>query len=200
MSRKPLGQEVTEEEILSVSKKFFCKFGFESTNLNDIAKEMNITRTPIYYYFENKQKLYCAVTRKHLLGKLEKYAELFASDMPFFDKIRADLDLSSHLRLSEGELFTGVNSKPQLAEVKEFQTEVMHRIHNMKTKYIQQAIDDKILRPDTDIETFMVYFYVISLGVEAVDRQDGWYDMTEARITRLIDTVVDAIQMRYKSI
>lgn len=200
MSRKPLGQEVTEEEILSVSKKFFCKFGFESTNLNDIAKEMNITRTPIYYYFENKQKLYCSVTRKHLLGKLEKYAELFASDMPFFDKIRADLDLSSHLRLSEGELFTGVNSKPQLAEVKEFQTEVMRRIHNMKTKYIQQAIDDKILRPDTDIETFMVYFYVISLGVEAVDKQDGWYDMTEARITRLIDTVVDAIQMRYKSI
>lgn len=200
MSRKPLGQEVTEEEILSVAKKYFCKYGFESTNLNDIANEMKITRTPIYYYFENKQKLYIAVTRKHLLGKLEKYTELFASDMPFFDKIRADLELSSHLRLAEKELFSGIDSKSQLAEVKEFQTEVMHRIHQMKTKYIQKAIDDKILRPDTDVESFMVYFYVIALGVEAVDKQDGWYDMTESRISRLIDTVIDAIKMRYKAL
>ena len=52
--------------------------------------------------------------KKHLTGKLETYTELFASDMPFFDKVRKDLDLSSHLRLAEKELFTGINSKPQL--------------------------------------------------------------------------------------
>ena len=41
---------------------------------------------------------------------------------------------------------------------------------------------------------------VISLGIEAVDKQDGWYDMTEARISRLIDTVLDAIMLRYKAL
>ena len=191
MSRKPLGQEVSEEAILEVAKKYFCKYGFDNTNLNDIAAEMNITR---------KQKLYEAVAKKHLTGKLEKYTELFASDMPFFDKVRVDLELSSHLRLAEKELFTGVDSKPALVKVKEFQTDIMHRIHKMKTRYIQKAIDDKILRPDTDVESFMVYFYVISLGIEAVDKQDGWYEMTESRITRLIDTVLDAIMLRYKAL
>ena len=200
MSRKPLGQEVSEEAILEVAKKYFCKYGFDNTNLNDIAADMNITRTPIYYYFESKQKLYEAVAKKHLTGKLEKYTELFASDMPFFDKVRVDLELSSHLRLAEKELFTGVDSKPTLVKVKEFQTDIMHRIHKMKTRYIQKAIDDKILRPDTDVESFMVYFYVISLGIEAVDKQDGWYEMTESRITRLIDTVLDAIMLRYKAL
>lgn len=200
MSRKPLGQEVAEEEILQVAKKYFCKYGFDNTNLNDIAQDMNITRTPIYYYFGNKLNLYEAVTKKHMLWKLEQYTTLFSSDIPFFEKVRKDLYLSSHLRLDEKELFTGVDSKPQMENVKIFQTEVMHKIHQMKTQYIQKAIDDKILRPDTDVESFMVYFYVISLGVEAVDRQDGWYDMTEARISRLIDTVLDAIMMRYKAL
>ena len=37
-------------------------------------------------------------------------------------------------------------------------------------------------------------------GIEAVDKQDGWYDMTEARISRLIDTVLDAIMLRYKAL
>ncbi len=200
MSRKPLGQEVLEEDVLNAAKKIFCEYGFDNTNLNDIARELNTTRTPIYYYFENKQNLYEAVVKKHLTGKLETYTELFASDMPFFDKVRKDLDLSSHLRLAEKELFTGINSKPQLAAARDFQTDIMHRIHKMKTQYIQKAIDDKILRPDTDVESFMVYFYVISLGIEAVDKQDGWYDMTEARISRLIDTVLDAIMLRYKAL
>lgn len=31
-------------------------------------------------------------------------------------------------------------------------------------------------------------------------KQDGWYDMTEARISRLIDTVLDAIMLRYKAL
>ena len=200
MSRKPLGQEVSEQAIIEVSKKYFCEYGYSNTNLNDIAAELNITRTPIYYYFENKQKLYEAVTKKHLVWKMEKYTELFASDIPFFDKVRLDLDLSSHLRLDEKELFTGLSSNPDLQSVKDFQTDIMHQIHKMKTGYIQKAIDDKILRPDTDVESFMVYFYVISLGIEAVDKQDGWYEMTESRIKRLIDTVLDAIILRYKAL
>lgn len=200
MSRKPLGREVAEEDILKTAKNHFCKNGYDNTNLNDIADEMNITRTPIYYYFGNKQKLYEAVIKKHMLGKLQQYTELFASDIPFFEKIRKDLELSSHLRLAEKELFSGINFKPQLEDIKKFQTDVMRNIHHMKTQYIQKAIDDKILRPDTDVESFMVYFYVISMGVEAVDKQDGWYDMTEGRISRLIDTVIDAIKLRYKAL
>ena len=71
MSRKPLGQEVSEEDVLNAAKKIFCEYGFDNTNLNDIARELNTTRTPIYYYFENKQNLYEAVVKKHLTGKLD---------------------------------------------------------------------------------------------------------------------------------
>ena len=101
MSRTPQEFKVSEQEILDVSLKYFSMHGYEGTNLNDIVKELNITRTPIYYYFKNKLTLYEAVTRRHLLNKKSQYTAIFSSNLPFFEKVRKDLLVSSHLRLSE---------------------------------------------------------------------------------------------------
>lgn len=199
MSRTPEQFKVTEEEILDVSLKHFSMHGYEGTNLNDIANELNITRTPIYYYFNNKLGLYESVTKRHLLSKKAQYTSIFTSDLPFFEKVRKDLLVSSHLRLSEQVLFAGIDTNPKLTEARDIQNQVMREIHEMKTENIRKAVGDKILRPDTDVEQFMIYFYVISLGIEAVDKQTE-YEITEERMDKLVDTVLDGIISKYKAI
>lgn len=199
MSRTPEQFKVTEEEILDVSLKLFSMHGYEGTNLNDIANELNITRTPIYYYFNNKLGLYESVTKRHLLSKKAQYTSIFTSDLPFFEKVRKDLLVSSHLRLSEQVLFAGIDTNPKLTEARDIQNQVMREIHEMKTENIRKAVADKILRPDTDVEQFMIYFYVISLGIEAVDKQTE-YEITEERMDKLVDTVLDGIISKYKAI
>lgn len=199
MSRTPEQFKVTEEEILDVSLKHFSMHGYEGTNLNDIANELNITRTPIYYYFNNKLDLYESVTKRHLLSKKAQYTSIFTSDLPFFEKVRKDLLVSSHLRLSEQVLFAGIDTNPKLTEARDIQNQVMREIHEMKTENIRKAVADKILRPDTDVEQFMIYFYVISLGIEAVDKQTE-YEITEERMDKLVDTVLDGIISKYKAI
>lgn len=199
MSRTPEQFKVTEEEILDVSLKHFSTHGYEGTNLNDIANELNITRTPIYYYFNNKLGLYESVTKRHLLSKKAQYTSIFTSDLPFFEKVRKDLLVSSHLRLSEQVLFAGIDTNPKLTEARDIQNQVMREIHEMKTENIRKAVADKILRPDTDVEQFMIYFYVISLGIEAVDKQTE-YEITEERMDKLVDTVLDGIISKYKAI
>ena len=199
MSRTPEQFKVTEEEILDVSLKHFSMHGYEGTNLNDIANELNITRTPIYYYFNNKLGLYESVTKRHLLSKKAQYTSIFTSDLPFFEKVRKDLLVSSHLRLSEQVLFAGIDTNPKLTEARDIQNQVMREIHKMKTENIRKAVADKILRPDTDVEQFMIYFYVISLGIEAVDKQTE-YEITEERMDKLVDTVLDGIISKYKAI
>lgn len=199
MSRTPEQFKVTEEEILDVSLKHFSMHGYEGTNLNDIANELNITRTPIYYYFNNKLGLYESVTKRHLLSKKAQYTSIFTSDLPFFEKVRKDLLASSHLRLSEQVLFAGIDTNPKLTEARDIQNQVMREIHEMKTENIRKAVADKILRPDTDVEQFMIYFYVISLGIEAVDKQTE-YEITEERMDKLVDTVLDGIISKYKAI
>lgn len=199
MSRTPEQFKVTEEEILDVSLKHFSMHGYEGTNLNDIANELNITRTPIYYYFNNKLGLYESVTKRHLLSKKAQYTSIFTSDLPFFEKVRKDILVSSHLRLSEQVLFAGIDTNPKLTEARDIQNQVMREIHEMKTENIRKAVADKILRPDTDVEQFMIYFYVISLGIEAVDKQTE-YEITEERMDKLVDTVLDGIISKYKAI
>ena len=199
MSRTPEQFKVTEEEILDVSLKHFSMHGYEGTNLNDIANELNITRTPIYSYFNNKLGLYESVTKRHLLSKKAQYTSIFTSDLPFFEKVRKDLLVSSHLRLSEQVLFAGIDTNPKLTEARDIQNQVMREIHEMKTENIRKAVADKILRPDTDVEQFMIYFYVISLGIEAVDKQTE-YEITEERMDKLVDTVLDGIISKYKAI
>lgn len=199
MSRTPEQFKVTEEEILDVSLKHFSMHGYEGTNLNDIANELNITRTPIYYYFNNKLGLYESVTKRHLLSKKAQYTSIFTSDLPFFEKVRKDLLVSSHLRLSEQVLFAGIDTNPKLTEARDIQNQVMREINEMKTENIRKAVADKILRPDTDVEQFMIYFYVISLGIEAVDKQTE-YEITEERMDKLVDTVLDGIISKYKAI
>ena len=199
MSRTPQEFKVSEQEILDVSLKYFSMHGYEGTNLNDIVKELNITRTPIYYYFKNKLTLYEAVTRLHLLNKKSQYTAIFSSNLPFFEKVRKDLLVSSHLRLSEQVLFAGIDTNPKLEHVRDFQNQVMREIHQMKTQNIRQAVADRILRPDTDVEQFMIYFYVISLGIEAVDKKTE-YEITEERMDKLIDTVLDGMISKYKAI
>lgn len=199
MSRTPEQFKATEEEILDVSLKHFSMHGYEGTNLNDIANELNITRTPIYYYFNNKLGLYESVTKRHLLSKKAQYTSIFTSNLPFFEKVRKDLLVSSHLRLSEQVLFAGIDTNPKLTEARDIQNQVMREIHEMKTENIRKAVADKILRPDTDVEQFMIYFYVISLGIEAVDKQTE-YEITEERMDKLVDTVLDGIISKYKAI
>ena len=199
MSRTPQEFKVSEQEILDVSLKYFSMHGYEGTNLNDIVKELNITRTPIYYYFKNKLTLYEAVTRRHLLNKKSQYTAIFSSNLPFFEKVRKDLLVSSHLRLSEQVLFAGIDTNPKLEHVRDFQNQVMREIHQMKTQNIRQAVADRILRPDTDVEQFMIYFYVISLGIEAVDKKTE-YEITEERMDKLRDTVLDGMISKYKAI
>lgn len=199
MARKKLGQEVSKQDILAAALKYFSAYGYKSTNMKDIAKSLNCTRTPIYYYFNDKKMLYEEVVRDHMRYKQEKYTRLFSSDAPFFEKVHEDLLLSSHHRMEEENLFVDIEIHPDLKEAKKIQDDVMREIHCMKIRNIKKAIDDGILRRDTDPEQFMVYFYVISFGIEAVHKQMD-YEMTEERISRLIDTVMDGIIYRYKEI
>jgi AcrR family transcriptional regulator len=52
-------QKISKRElILKVSTKHFAKYGYDGTILDNIAKECNLTKPAIYYYFKNKNSLY----------------------------------------------------------------------------------------------------------------------------------------------
>jgi TetR/AcrR family transcriptional regulator, cholesterol catabolism regulator len=61
------------EEILRTSARVFSELGFRHATLDDVARELNITRPALYYYADSKDKLLeeCgAIAREQLTGAI----------------------------------------------------------------------------------------------------------------------------------
>ena len=46
------------EQLLSVAKSLFAERGFQSTTMDDIAREAGFTKPILYQYFDSKTDLY----------------------------------------------------------------------------------------------------------------------------------------------
>ncbi len=51
-----------KQRILDVSISHFAKYGFKTTNINNIAREAGISIGSMYSYFESKEDLYLTIT------------------------------------------------------------------------------------------------------------------------------------------
>jgi AcrR family transcriptional regulator len=56
----------TEEAIIKTAQKLFAKNGYCSTSMDDIARDVGITKPSIYYYFESKEHIYARIVNKML--------------------------------------------------------------------------------------------------------------------------------------
>jgi AcrR family transcriptional regulator len=62
MSRPSTKINVVPEAILDVASKLFIQHGYGGTSMQDIAHELGITRTALYYYFKNKEEILVRLT------------------------------------------------------------------------------------------------------------------------------------------
>lgn len=61
VNRREHEKEIRKNEILNAAEKLFFSNGYEDVSLNEIANEVNLGRSTLYLYFENKEELFFAV-------------------------------------------------------------------------------------------------------------------------------------------
>lgn len=57
--------ELTIEKILSVSAKLFIERGYDKTSIQDIIKELGMSKGAIYHHFKSKEEVLEAILLKH---------------------------------------------------------------------------------------------------------------------------------------
>ena len=65
--RRELEKERRRTDILNTAEQLFFSKGFENVSLNDIAKELQLGRSTLYLYFENKEELFFAIVLRGAL-------------------------------------------------------------------------------------------------------------------------------------
>lgn len=54
-------KEQRQNDILNVAEKLFFKKGYDDVSMNDIAKEVGLGKSTLYFYFNSKEELFFAV-------------------------------------------------------------------------------------------------------------------------------------------
>ncbi|MCZ3365423.1 MULTISPECIES: TetR/AcrR family transcriptional regulator [Methanobacterium] len=96
LERKKMKRKQKREDIISTAEKLFFSKGYDDVSMNDIAKDVGMSKATLYLYFDNKDSLFFAVVLRGAeimksliekeMGTVEKGIDkIFAYRNAYFD-------------------------------------------------------------------------------------------------------------------
>ena len=131
---------------------FFAK-SFRGTSLADVARELDIDRATLYYYFTNKQDILDEVVREAAEVDVAFAEEIQATDVPPLEKLRTLIvglmnSYATHyplLYVYVRENLTSVSG--ERSQWSSHMRSVNRRYDNAVTAIVQEGIDNGTIRP-----------------------------------------------------
>lgn len=100
------GDESTKDRLLECALRLFATKGYAGTSVREIIEEAGVTRPVLYYYFKNKEDLFCALVEMHFD---RAYAEIDAI-------LRDHTDCRSRLKALIRNAFEGAENSPETVQ------------------------------------------------------------------------------------
>jgi len=69
-----------QKEIIRAAKNLFAKKGYSATSMDEIAKEIGITKASLYYFFESKERIFAEII-EDVLAELRNYLAAEIEDL-----------------------------------------------------------------------------------------------------------------------
>ena len=140
----------TEEKILTAAREVFLQKGFSGARMQDIADEAGINKALLHYYFRSKEKLFETIFREAFEKLVPHIIEVFSSELPFFDKIRAFCE--AYVTMAMENPFVPIFILNEMhANPEGFQKtfgDIPKKVpHTLLKTVIKKAVDDGLIRP-----------------------------------------------------
>ena len=205
----------TKELIFETAFQLFISKPYESVTVRDLEKSTEMTRGAVFYYAENKQKLFAEVMKSYFFTIQNPYSkfgknilELDMSLKQFINYFIECTEKTIEQLVSYGALDKTNKSKKAIADrfylslvltggyyMKKFDKTMQDIIKTDKSiwgHFIQKAIDSGEIKPDTDVKLFAELFLCVYRGKAFVDAQCNGLDIRE--LSRLFGGVYNAIK------
>jgi AcrR family transcriptional regulator len=112
MSDKSKSVNQKRRLLLDSAKKVFLEKGYDGASIDDISKNAGITKSLVYYYFQNKESILYALMKESVENTIEALAEKKhnnqypeTTDELFNDAVALIENESDVLKIAIGELF-----------------------------------------------------------------------------------------------
>lgn len=88
-SPSALRKELVREQLITKAAQLFTERGFAATRMQDIAEELGLTRSAVYYYFKNKEEILAAIVEEHTIdASLDVEALIANPDLSASERLR----------------------------------------------------------------------------------------------------------------
>lgn len=109
-----MGSTNTKEQLELKALQFFANNDFDRSNLNDIARALNVTKGAIYHYFSGKDDLFKAAVNR----LLDELMSLFRGSLPREIPVKTVLDNLFEMSLALKDLSNSLGLGNALGEYK----------------------------------------------------------------------------------
>lgn len=146
------------EMILDAAMKSMLEHGYRKTTLEDIAGELGLTKTALYYYFKSKDDLVLALADRQLITLLEDQKKILESNKDIVDRLCDIIDYKADFTDKVTSSYKNI-----FEEIFEIVPFLRNRIFehtslsiNMITEYMKKAWEGQI--PPVNIPAFAAFF------------------------------------------
>ena len=145
------------ESILEVSYMLFHRYGIRSVSMDDIARELTISKKTIYQYFKDKDDLVSTVTARHMDMERPEMAEIENSSVDAIDELeKISVCLRKNLKdLNPSLLFDLKKYHRKAWDV--WTTFKNEFIKNNIVENLNKGIRDGFYRREIDVEALAIF-------------------------------------------
>ncbi len=121
--RVRLDNDQRRAQLLALARKAFSDRAYDDVSIDDLARELEISKGLLYHYFPTKRDLYVAGLSQ-IAGELVDAVTSIPADLAPIERARAGLDayldhITRHARAFVSLMRGGIGSDPEVADVVE---------------------------------------------------------------------------------
>ncbi|MCL2687534.1 MAG: TetR/AcrR family transcriptional regulator [Methanobrevibacter sp.] len=194
-----------KNKIINATLDLSLKHGFDNVSIHQIHEESGFASGTIYYYFKDKDEILEYMVRTCFIDSFDSYIEDIKNfEGTFIEKLRFILEYITHdfgtkneplyspnvIEFSYREYFALFKSlyyiKPK---IRPMFNELNKNLYDFYYDLFQEAIENKEIREDIEIETLVILFQTILKGYT-----DIWAFHENLSLEKIIDAYIKIIE------
>lgn len=154
-----------EDQIVAKATDMFINFGFKNVTMDEIAKEMGISKKTIYKFYENKEIL----VNESILTIQKKWYEIFDQVLnQGLNAIQENLEI--HNRFTS---FFKNSDTPLIYQLKKYYPQVYENLNILESEElsrflslnIEKGISEGYYREDVNIKMYNLLFNIVTKAI-----------------------------------
>jgi len=131
-----------QEKINETADRLFHKYGIRSVSMDDIARELSISKKTIYQYFKDKEEIVILGVKTHIEREKKEFGEILSSSINALDEM---VSFSKCLRKHMGEINPSL-----LFDLQKFHPAAWDLWLDFKHGFIKETVINVIIRGKKD--------------------------------------------------